>query len=280
MLTLTTNKGKGTISRVILVVLAHPDDEQGVAGTCAVLREMGFEIIVIYATKGEAGLALDDDPEVRVEEAIAAWEVLGVSRENIFFGGFEDTRVPSGDEMIHFLEKFCRIIGEVFLAFIHSKNDRHQDHRSVAAAAQAAFRNLPRVFAYESPSKTPEFCGRFCIDISPAIRKKVLALKCHRSQIKQRRTYLKSRDIVSGNAANGSRVGVDYAEVFEIVDWILWDPLSVSWELPNELDGQVPCRIAEVLRKRLTGGKVTEHIWHRETIALGNIDDAQVGRSD
>lgn len=279
MLTLTANKEERSISPVVLVVLAHPDDELGVAGTCAFLRERGFEIIVIYATKGEAGLVPSADPEVRVEEAIAAWEVLGVARENIFFGDFEDTRVSSGSDMIHFLEVFCDVIGTVFLAFIHSKNDRHQDHRSVAMAAQAAFRNLDRVLAYESPSKSLDFRGELCVDISTTIRKKVLALKCHQSQLNQKRTYLKTRDIVSGNAANGSRFGVGYAEAFEVVKLLLWDPLFVSCELPNELEAQRPSHIVEALRKGFKTGKIGNHIWHREAIAPDETADAYVGQS-
>jgi len=71
--------------RVILVVVAHPDDESIIGGTLARYADEGVRVELITATRGEAGTIFDPSvatPEniaqVREEELRCACEVLGI----------------------------------------------------------------------------------------------------------------------------------------------------------------------------------------------------------
>lgn len=70
--------------RTLLVVGAHPDDESIIGGTIARYAAMGARVIVVTATRGEAGTIFDPDiatPEniaqVREQELRCACQVLG-----------------------------------------------------------------------------------------------------------------------------------------------------------------------------------------------------------
>ena len=71
--------------RVMLVVVAHPDDESIIGGTLARYADEGVRVELITATRGEAGTIFDPSvatPEniaqVREEELRCACEVLGI----------------------------------------------------------------------------------------------------------------------------------------------------------------------------------------------------------
>jgi LmbE family N-acetylglucosaminyl deacetylase len=74
-----------TSERVILLVVAHPDDESIIGGTLARYADEGVRVELITATRGEAGTIFDSSmatPEniaqVREEELRCACEVLGI----------------------------------------------------------------------------------------------------------------------------------------------------------------------------------------------------------
>jgi len=49
----------------MLVILAHPDDESfAVGGTLAKYAHQDVQVILLCATRGEAGISLSDKPEV------------------------------------------------------------------------------------------------------------------------------------------------------------------------------------------------------------------------
>jgi len=76
--------------RIMLVVVAHPDDESIIGGTLALYADAGARIELITATRGEAGTIFDPSvatPEniaqVREEELRCACEVLGIQPARI-----------------------------------------------------------------------------------------------------------------------------------------------------------------------------------------------------
>nr|HAD51208.1 bacillithiol biosynthesis deacetylase BshB1 [Algoriphagus sp.] len=71
----------------ILVIAAHPDDaELGCSGTIAAHIAKGYKVGIVDLTAGEMGTR--GTPELRIEEANKAAEILGLSaRENM---GFKD----------------------------------------------------------------------------------------------------------------------------------------------------------------------------------------------
>src|ERR1700721_2665855 len=78
-----------SVSKKLLVVLAHPDDETVMAGTIARYSSEGMRITLICTTNGGGGTAPEgvsheDLCQTRKRELRAACEVLGVSRLELF----------------------------------------------------------------------------------------------------------------------------------------------------------------------------------------------------
>jgi LmbE family N-acetylglucosaminyl deacetylase len=199
-------------SNVILAIGAHPDDiELGCGGTlCAVIRD-GAKVFAIFMTKGEQS----GDGAVRSRESKDALSVLGV--KEVFFGDFPDTEIPSCKKAMDFLEQFCDRC-KPDLVLTHTVNDIHQDHRQVGWLSVSAFRNVPRMLAYETPRVTSEFSPNYFVDISDCVDSKWEALKRHESQKAKR--YLAYESMINLASFRGSQVGLRAAEAFEVVKYV------------------------------------------------------------
>jgi len=73
----------------ILAVGPHPDDiEIGCAGTLIKYAQKGHDVFLLIITRGGKG----GDGEVRYAEQLKAAEIIGA--RDVFWGGFEDTKLP------------------------------------------------------------------------------------------------------------------------------------------------------------------------------------------
>jgi bacillithiol biosynthesis deacetylase BshB1 len=120
----------------ILVIAAHPDDaELACSGTIASQVAKGYKVGIVDLTQGEMGTR--GTPEIRLQEASAAAEILGLSaRENL---GFKD--IYFKDDEFHQLE-LIKVIRkyrpEIVLA--NAVSDRHPDHgKGSSLATHACF---------------------------------------------------------------------------------------------------------------------------------------------
>jgi LmbE family N-acetylglucosaminyl deacetylase len=199
-------------SEVILAVGAHPDDiELGCGGTLCAAVEAGKRVIAVFMTKGEQSGV----PEVRVKESTDALCVLGV--KEVFFGDFPDADIPSTRKAIDFLEQFY-VKYKPDIVLTHTVNDVHQDHRQVGWLSISAFRNVPRILAYETPRVSSSFSPNYFIDISNCEDPKWKALKCHLSQKTKR--YLTYESMVNLASFRGSQANLVVAEAFEVVRYV------------------------------------------------------------
>lgn len=200
-------------SSTILAVGAHPDDiELGCGGTIYKAVQAGATVVALYMTRG--GRMADSN--VRMKESKEALHILGV--DNISFENFPDTQIPDSYEAISCLEQYA-LKHNPDIVLTHSVNDTHQDHRKVGWAAMAAFRNVPKILAFETPRVRPAaFLPTFFVNISGCVDKKWQALRCHLSQNGKR--YLAYESTVNLASFRGSQVGVEAAEAFEIVKYL------------------------------------------------------------
>ena len=198
---------------MILAVGAHPDDiELGCGGTLHKASKRGTKIVAIYLSKGEKS----GDVKVRMRETIDALRILGVN--NVHFGDFPDTEIPDSFKAIDFLEQYS-IKHSPDLVLTHTINDTHQDHRQVGWLSISAFRNVPKILAYETPRVRPgTFSPTYFVDITGCLKKKWEALRCHVSQKEKR--YLAYESTVNLASFRGSQVGVPVAEAFEVVKYL------------------------------------------------------------
>lgn len=96
----------------LLIILAHPDDEIGVAGTAAHYAAMGVEVGLICATKGEAGeisdpaLATPENlAEVREAELRCSCDLIGI--RHLFMLGYCDSGMqgtPANEKSTAFIQ--------------------------------------------------------------------------------------------------------------------------------------------------------------------------------
>ena len=128
-----------------------------------------------------------------------------------------DTEIPCSREAIEFLESFF-VANNPETILTHTVNDTHQDHRQVGWASVSAFRNAPKVLAFETPRVTAAFSPTYFVDITNCVVDKWNALKCHLSQ--QTKRYITYESMINLASFRGSQVSLPAAEAFEVVRYV------------------------------------------------------------
>ncbi|MGB9674245.1 MAG: PIG-L deacetylase family protein [Anaerolineales bacterium] len=146
--------------KVLLTVLAHPDDETfGMGGTLAWYAQQGIQVHLICATRGEAG-SMDEDcldgfdsiAARREAELKCAGQALGIS--SVEFLGYRDSGMPGSQDNQHpralinapqsvVAEQIAlsirRLKPQVVLTFDPIGGYKHPDHIAVHQATVQAF---------------------------------------------------------------------------------------------------------------------------------------------
>jgi LmbE family N-acetylglucosaminyl deacetylase len=150
------------MTKTLLAVLAHPDDESfGLGGTLALYASRGYDVYYVCATRGEAGTVdavhlngFKDTAEMRTAELMRAAKELGL--KEVFFLGYRDSGMP-GMDANHYPEaqinapieqvagrvvKYIRKLKpEVVLTFDPIGGYKHPDHIHIHKATVLAFEN-------------------------------------------------------------------------------------------------------------------------------------------
>jgi LmbE family N-acetylglucosaminyl deacetylase len=223
----------------ILVVVAHPDDaEFGCGGSVARWVDEGSEVFYCLFTSGNRG---SDDaamtPErlavIRAEEQRAAAASLGV-KEVVFLGypdgELEDTREARRDA-VRAIRRFRpdRLVTQSPFPNLNPYSG-HRDHRHAGRLALDAVYpyardrlHFPELLAEgHAPHKVRQvyLMGHgepdVIVDITPTMDRKLAALRCHRSQVKD---FVGVEGRVRERAADlGKPHGHTYAEAFRVID--------------------------------------------------------------
>lgn len=205
----------------ILAIGAHFDDiELGCGGALARYVANGDKVYAYIATVSGFANANNEtvrSNEVALAEGKKAMEILGVE---LICGGFNTLEV----EFVEALNvEILRIVEEkqIGMAYTHWVGDIHHDHQAVARASLHSCRHVPRLLMYRSNwyHSNLDFKGNFYIDITNYWSKKEEAILAHKSELE--RTRYKWVEFFRNEALNaGQRIGVKYAEVFEVVKWV------------------------------------------------------------
>lgn len=206
----------------ILAIGAHFDDvELGCGGTLAKHAQNGDNVYVYVATVSGFSNQYNQtvrSNEIALEEAQAAMQILGV--KELICGKFKTLEVEFVDELNI---EILTIVEEkkIDKVYAHWIGDIHHDHQAVAKASLHSCRHVQRLLMYRSNwyHSTMEFRGNFYIDITRQWNAKERAIQAHASEMD--RTSSKWIGFFKNEAENaGQRIGVDYAEVFEVVKWL------------------------------------------------------------
>jgi LmbE family N-acetylglucosaminyl deacetylase len=206
----------------VLAIGAHFDDvELGCGGALARYAREKHQVYVYVATV--SGFADHYNKAVRsnevaLAEARKAMEVLGVTE--LLSGRFKTLEVEFVDALN---VEVLRIVEEkkVDLVLSHWPGDIHHDHHAVGQASIHACRHVKRQLLYRSNwyHSTVDFRGNFYVDITDTWDAKQKAIEAHVSELE--RTGRKWLGFFRNEAENaGQRIGVKYAEVFEVLKWI------------------------------------------------------------
>ncbi|HLF74681.1 MAG TPA: PIG-L deacetylase family protein [Anaerolineales bacterium] len=148
------------MTRTILAVLAHPDDESfGIGGTLALYSRRGYDTYLICATGGEEGTmeaehlnGNKDKAEVRSRELENAAKILGL--KGVFLLGYRDSGMPGSeankhpkaqinhplDEVAGRVVKYIRgLKPDVVITFDPIGGYKHPDHIHIHQAIGLAF---------------------------------------------------------------------------------------------------------------------------------------------
>ena len=167
----------------VLAIGAHPDDiELGAAMTIWELNKSS-DIHYIICTNGEASKR--GNSTQRVNESIEAARMMKV--EGVFYLNLSDMYLPYEKDLIKRIEYVMSYTGLPDIMFIHSKNERHQDHITVANTGLIAGRDVEEIYMYSTPSQLSAFQPSvFHVYKQEAMERKGEILKIFKSQINGR----------------------------------------------------------------------------------------------
>jgi len=227
------NKYKGN---VVMVVVAHPDDEiLGCGGTITrFIEQEGYVVHVLILSHGITSRDNWDEQDINIlqQEMYKANQTVGVKKSNIYLENFPDNRfdtVPLLD-IVKTISKHVQHV-KPDMVFTHHHMDLNVDHRITFQGVITACRPLNSisvrcVLCMEVLSSTewnpPQmFSPNVFYDVSSFIDKKLEALECYRSELRVG-SHPRSLKAVRGNAGVwGCKLGVGYAEAFEVVRWLI-----------------------------------------------------------
>jgi LmbE family N-acetylglucosaminyl deacetylase len=206
----------------VLVIAPHPDDEAiGCGGALCLHRARGDQVHVVFLTSGER--FTDDLPAesarlLREAEAAEAGRVLGVH-------GLDFLRLPDlglgGD-----VGRAALLLRSVLEArspgviYLPHPQESHPDHEAALAIVRAALESCP------GPLQAPELRGYevwspltrydWVEDVTPAMARKLRAVRCYHSQLRVFRYdhAIRGLNRYRGILGAGSR----YAEAFVWLD--------------------------------------------------------------
>ncbi|NMC11460.1 MAG: PIG-L family deacetylase [Chloroflexi bacterium] len=184
----------------MLVILAHPDDESfAVGGTLAKYARKDVQIILLCATRGEAGipgLNSTEAGEIRERELRKAAEHLGIE---VYFLGYQDGELASvkPETLLETIACWVDLVKpQVILTFGPDGVSGHPDHVTISRIVTQVYDQFYKkgMLLYIHPSEATELgCGVSSsstddeqplieVDISDYKLDKILAIQSHASQ--------------------------------------------------------------------------------------------------
>ncbi len=228
------------MSKRVLVIAAHPDDEVlGVGGTIVRLVENGFEAHVLFATTGITARYADqeayaDSIQTQItqlkRDVASTKEILGIHTH--YFLEYPDNRLDTV-ALMDLTHSIRGIVQEVQpkIVFTHHHGDYNWDHRIVFEATLMACRanageTYPELlYAYEVLSSTERnlqnaafgFFPNVYVDVTHSIEQKIAALQCYSTEL-GKYPHPRSAEAVRNKAlCRGSEVNMKYAEAFHLI---------------------------------------------------------------
>jgi len=204
----------------ILVLAPHTDDgEFGAGGSVVKFLEEKKEVFYAAFSICEESVPKDMPKNILLHELKKAVQILGIPQKRLYTFRFKVRNFPMHRQQI--LEEIIGLKRKISpdLVFLPSINDLHQDHKTIAEEGLRAFKDTS-ILAYEIPWNNITFSNTCCIFLKEHhIKQKIEALKCYKSQYF--RKYANEEYFFNLAKIRGISVGAEFAEVFEVMRWII-----------------------------------------------------------
>ena len=219
----------------ILIIAAHPDDETLGCGAYIYQNSKKNNIKVIFLGEGTScRFGENDDEDVisreiekRKNYCLKALKILGVRN-------YEFYNLPCGQFDQIPIIKIGKIIEKEISNFkphiivTHSKNDVHADHKisyqaTIQSTRPGTKNQIEKILSFEILSSSEKnfeepFAPNYFLKINEnALRRKIKALKCYKSEISKHPFSRSELNIKSLALFRGAQSGNYYAEAYKIV---------------------------------------------------------------
>lgn len=219
------------MSKSILVVVAHPDDEVlGCGGTIAKHVAKGDQVQIVFMADGvgSRGPGGSEEYQPRNQARDEALATLGVSRHHTL--DFPDNRMDSLP-LLDVVQALELIIEQVqpTRVYTHHHGDLNVDHRVTHQTVMTACRPVPgnsvrEILTFEVMSSTEwatpgfaTFVPNTFVDISDHVQTKLEALAAYDMEMRPTPHSRSISHLESLAKHRGNCVGVEAAEAFELV---------------------------------------------------------------
>ncbi|NQY54205.1 MAG: PIG-L family deacetylase [Campylobacteraceae bacterium] len=222
------------MSKKILIVAAHPDDEVlGCFGSVAKLIKEGYEAYTLILGEGKTSrdktrqvyTKKDEIKELNVEIQKAN-DIIGIKK--VFIESFPDNRFDSVD-LIDIIKVISKVKEEIKpdIIFTHYEHDLNIDHQITYKAVITATRPMSdecvkEIYSFEVLSSTEwnyplSFSPDTFFDITSTIDLKIEAMKEYRSELCEYPHPRSLEGIYLNSKYQGMRVGKKNVEAFKTI---------------------------------------------------------------
>ena len=198
----------------------HTDDgELGAGGTISKLIGNGTNVYYFAFSTAETSVPDGFPKDILKIEVMNATEKLGIPKKNVIIYNYEVRKLNYvRQEILEDLISHRKIL-EPDLVLMPSLHDIHQDHSTIAQEGLRAFKNST-ILGYELIWNNLTFDTTSFVRLDKKyIQSKCNALKEYKSQ--GVRDYMNEEFIFALAKTRGVQIGVEYAESFEVIRWII-----------------------------------------------------------
>lgn len=206
--------------KTVLVLSPHTDDgEFGCGGSVARFLEEGSKVVFAAFSICRESVPKGYPDDILKTEMLHSMDYFGISEEGRVIFDYpvrhlREHRQEILDDMIRLDKKY-----HPDLVFMPSIQDIHQDHHTIAEEAMRAFKRTT-LLGYEVPWNNYSFHNQAYIKLDDNhMKKKIGALSCYETQ--RMRNYADEKFIYGLARTHGIQVNCEYAEVFEVVRWMM-----------------------------------------------------------
>jgi N-acetylglucosamine malate deacetylase 1 len=206
----------------VLAVGAHYDDvELGCSGTLIKHVKKGDKVTLVVVTDSAYKNPQGDiirGADIASREGATAAKIVGAELTCL---NYETFMVPFDEALTKKLISYIEDL-EIDMIYSHWVHDQHRDHQYAGKATLMAGRHVPRFLMYRSNFYDTEqaFRGNFYSDISDVMDIKVEVIKAHQSELERVR-YQWLDFFKKQHENDGQKIGVKYAECFEIIRYLV-----------------------------------------------------------